>query len=508
MASGVTAWTIGWAARLAKRAVLLLLVVLATVFAVRAIQSESGPPLEPWHTFVPPELTVAEMDATDWAGYLAAEDRAFAAVRAEVTDKLPPSDRVRFNRYFAASPAYPPRFGQDFNRSYVLAPEGPVKGAAVFLHGLTDSPFSLRHVARRYAARGFLCLVIRLPGHGTVPGGLTHVVFDDWRAATRLAMREARTRVGPDLPVHIVGYSNGGALALMHALDALDDPKLVRPDKILLFSPMVGVTAFARFAGLAALPAFFPRFAKAAWLSLIPEFNPFKYNSFPVNAARQSYLLTQALQDAIQRHLQNGRLDGLAPVLSFQSILDHTVSTRALIDALHRHLPDNGSELVLFDINRNSNFEDLLSARSDTAVERLLPPAPRPFRTAVVANRSPATAEVVAREMPAHATAETVRPLTTPYPPEVYSLSHIATPFPLSDGLYGLDPDPADDFGVRLGNVAARGEFGALIVDMSMLVRMSSNPFFPYVLERIEAWLPPAGAPPAAAPPDATGDSR
>jgi hypothetical protein len=41
-----------------------------------------------------------------------------------------------------------------------------------------------------------------------------------------------------------------------------------------------------RLAGLAAI---FPTFAKAAWLSILPEFNPFKYNSFPVNAARQSF---------------------------------------------------------------------------------------------------------------------------------------------------------------------------------------------------------------------------
>ena len=51
---------------------------------------------------------------------------------------------------------------------------------------------------------------------------------------------------------------------------------------------MIGITAFARFAGIAALPALLPAFAKAAWLGILPEFNPFKYNSFPVNGARQS----------------------------------------------------------------------------------------------------------------------------------------------------------------------------------------------------------------------------
>lgn len=477
--------------RTAKIVAVLALAVVATIFVVRAVDSQRGPPLSLWHTFVPPELSRAQLATADLAQYLEAEAAAFAAVRANVTDKLPAPDRVRFDRYFDASPIYPPRFAQDFNRTYVLEPKGEPAGAAVFLHGLTDSPFSHRHLARLYADHGFISIVLRLPGHGTVPGALTKTDYEDWIAATRLAMREARKRVGPEKPAHVIGYSNGGALALMHALDALDDPSLVAPARIVLLSPMVDVTEFARFSGLAGLPAIFPAFAKAAWLNIIPEFNPFKYNSFPVHAARQSFLLTQALQANIERHARSGRLTGLAPVLTFQSVLDHTVSTRAVIQTLHARLDDNGSELVLFDINRSSTFEQLLTRRADTALERLLPPAPRRFRTAVIANATLTSNEVEARETAAGSTQETATPLSLAYPRDVYSLSHVALPFPLSDGLYGLEPDLADAFGIRLGNIAARGEYGALVVGMDMLVRMSSNPFFAYLAQRVEAGLPP-----------------
>ena len=34
--------------------------------------------------------------------------------------------------------------------------------------------------------------------------------------------------------------------------------------------------------------------------------------------------------------------------------------------------------------------------------------------------------------------------------------------------------------------MAMRGERGTLIVPLESLIRMSSNPFFPYMLERIE----------------------
>ncbi|MFG1201247.1 alpha/beta fold hydrolase [Xanthobacter aminoxidans] len=481
--------------RTVKILALLIFAVVATIFVVRAVDSQRGPPLERWHTYHPPEMSRSAMASADLAAYMAAEDKAFAGVKAHVTDKVDPEDRVRFNRYFAASPIYPPGFAQDFNRTYVLQPKGEPAGAAVFLHGLTDSPYSHRHLAQLYADHGFIAIVLRLPGHGTVPGSLTEIGHEDWIAATRLAMREARKRVGPGKPVHIVGYSNGGALALMHALDALDDPALVAPSRIVLMSPMVGVTEFARFAGLAGLPAIFPAFAKAAWLNITPEFNPFKYNSFPVHAARESFALTQVLQANIERHARSGRLTGLAPVLTFQSVLDHTVSARAVIEQLHARLEDNGSELVLVDINRSGQFEDLLNRRADTAISSLLPPAPRRFRTAVIGNAAPGSSATVVRETLADATEETVRPLSALYPDDVYSLSHVAVPFPLSDGLYGLDPDPAEKFGIRLGDIAARGEYGALVVGVEMLVRMSSNPFFPYLEERVAAGLPPARGP-------------
>jgi alpha-beta hydrolase superfamily lysophospholipase len=472
--------------RLLKRATLLIAVVAITLLAVRIYDTQNRRPLELWHTYAPPELSADEIDDADWSRYLAIEQAAFDAVHLEVDEKLDTEDRVPINRYFEGSPVHPANFAQDWNRSYVLEPEGTPVGAVVFLHGLTDAPYSLRHIARRYRAYGYVSVAIRLPGHGTVPSGLAEVEWEDWLAATRLAVREARRRVGPSRPLHLVGFSNGGALAMKYALDALADPQLTRPDRVILISPMIGITAFARFAGLAGLPAILPAFAKAAWLSILPEFNPFKYNSFPVNGARQSWRLTQELQKQLTRQTRNGALGNLPPILTFQSVIDFTVSTRAIISSLYVHLPANGSELVLFDVNRDAKLGPLLRTASDAVLTRLLPAPPRRFRTTIITNASVGSSEVVARVIEAGGDAEQESPLGLTFPPGVFSLSHVALPFPLSDGLYGLEPDPADDFGVQLGTVAARGERGALIVSLDSLLRMSSNPFFPYLLERIE----------------------
>jgi len=190
---------------------------------IRVYDSQRGAPLERWHTFVPHELHAEDLDQADWKRYLEAEEAVFEEVRTEVTQSLDSEERVPANRYFSDSPIYPGHLAQDWNRSFTLEPDGPPVGVVVLLHGLTDSPYSQRHIAQSYRAHGFVAIVPRLPGHGTVPAGLTDIVWEDWTAATRLAVREAKRQVGPGVPLHIVGFSNGGALAMKYALDDNDD---------------------------------------------------------------------------------------------------------------------------------------------------------------------------------------------------------------------------------------------------------------------------------------------
>ncbi len=473
--------------KIIKLLILLVLVSLGTLWAVRAYDAWRSPPPQLWHTFVPRELSIAEMDKADWGEYLARENALFDDVRREVTDKLPLQARTQSNRYYAGSRIYPPGLSHDWNRSYLFEPSGEVVGSVVLLHGLTDTPYSLRHVAKLYTDNGFVAVGIRLPAHGTVPGALSTVTWEEWMAATRLAVREARRRIPADRPLHIVGFSNGGALAMKYALDALEDSTLARPDRVILISPMIGVTRFARFAGLAAVPAFFPPFAKSAWLGIVPEFNPFKYNSFPVNGARQSHRLTSALQQQINRLSQEDVFNRLPPVLTFQSIMDYTVSTAAILQALYAQLPENGSELVLYDINRASNFGPLINAAAEAKLSRLLPVVPQDYDLTIVGNTAPGESETVARRVKAGEQNEEVERLNITYPRNVFSLSHVAIPFPMDDPLYGMTPPKGSEeqYGVNLGTLTARGERGTLILRLDSLFRTSSNPFHDYQMRRI-----------------------
>ncbi len=317
-----------------------------------------------------------------------------------------------------------------------------------------------------------------------------------------------RADVGSSGRVELVGFSNGGALAVNYALDAISDEKQVQVDRIILISPMIGITRFARFAGLAALPAIFPAFYKAAWLGILPEFNPFKYNSFPVHAAVQSFELTRIVQRKIARLGRSGQLNRLPPILTFQSVMDFTVSTPAILNALYAHLPENGSEIVLFDVNRTVKFGPLLRSSADTALSRLLPSRTRNYRTTVITNAEVASGEEVERTVEAGEVTPHDRALGVSYPPGLYSLSHVALPFPMTDSLYGLTPDPAEDFGLHLGTLSPRGERNVLIASLDALLRASSNPFFPYLVDRIEEGIVKPAHPTKATKADAEAAPR
>jgi hypothetical protein len=72
------------------------------------------------------------------------------------------------------------------------------------------------------------------------------------------------------------------------------------------------------------------------------------------------------------------------------------------------------------------------------------------------------------------------------WPEDVYSLTHVALPFPLDDEVYGLESAKVDAGYPHLGRVQILGESGALILPPALLQRLRSNPFYGYIEERIK----------------------
>ena len=219
---------------------------------------------------------------------------------------------------------------------------------------------------------------------------------------------------------------------------------------------------------------------------MLPEYLPFKYTSFPVNAARQTYRLTTALATALQAAADARRIGQLPPILTFQSLVDTTVRSDAVVHELYDRL-DAGSELVLFDVNRQSQITTFFRA----GAEGELPAPPRPYRLTVVTNAASTTLEVVERSTVAGGRQPVVRPLGLAWPPTVFSLTHIALPFPQSDPVFGTGVPGEASTGLRLGALEPRGERQLLIVPVEQFMRLSYNPFYPYLETRLREWLTP-----------------
>jgi hypothetical protein len=61
-------------------------------------------------------------------------------------------------------------------------------------------------------------------------------------------------------------------------------------------------------------------------------------------------------------------------------------------------------------------------------------------------------------------------------------------PFPPGDPLYGGAPREASP-GIRLGQIALRGERGVLQIPASDMLRLRWNPFYPYLESRVLAFV-------------------
>lgn len=463
--------------------------VLGLVACLAALQSCSGPALEPWHTErLEAEFSVSRMDdVTTFDDYLRLEDELFAELERKVYAGTGTGPSYALYRYSAGSAADPQVRRPNWNRSFEL-PAAEPRGGVLLLHGMSDSPYSLRALGEALNRQGYWVVGMRSPGHGTAPSGLKYVTWQDAAAAVRLGVKRLQDKAG-SRPLHLIGYSTGAALALSFALDAREGAATPVPASLVLISPAVRVHAAAALAGFKAGLGNLPGLGHLAWLQVQPEFDPYKYNSFATNAGAQVHHLTQSVSARIAAAAKSGAAVDLPPILVFKSTVDATVLTEAVVDDLLGRLTPKQHELVLFDINRFEVKSALLVSDPAPLTARLMSDAGLPFAVSLVTNESPASTAVVSKRKEAFAgEVARTRPLGLSWPAGVISLSHVALPFPPDDPLYGQRA-PTSDGVLYLGDLAVRGERGVMKIPEDWLFRLRHNPFYDYLETRTVEWL-------------------
>ncbi|MHC4956486.1 MAG: alpha/beta hydrolase [Planctomycetota bacterium] len=440
------------------------------------------PKLDVWHTVHLDAEFTEESEVKSFDDYLALEERLFDQLKSEVLDKVKEGKPSALNRYQRGTRSDPARWPVDWNRTFERAADDP-KAGVLLIHGMSDSPYSLRTQAEKFGAAGAWVVGLRVPGHGTAPSGLVHATYEDMAAAVRLAVRHLRERIG-DRPLYLVGYSNGGALSVHYALTAVEAPELPQVDGIMLMSPAIGVTPAAALAIWQERIGRLLGLDKLKWNSVGPEYDPFKYASFAVNAGNQSYRISMNIQERMSRLREAGKLKGFPKVIAFQSAVDATVSIADLITVLMDQLPEEGHELVIFDVNRMTESSNLLKEDPEPKLRELLADRDLPFTLTVITNESASSRRTVVQRLHTARTEVQKTPLGIDWPIDLFSVSHIALPFPPTDPLYG-NGSGNESPGVHIGQAAMRGERGVLAVSASDMLRIRWNPFHPYVERRM-----------------------
>ena len=463
----------------------LLAAVAILYLWVRA--ARALPDLRGWHLQKPnSEFSVSDAD-DDYRldDYLKQEERVFKELHDLIAGPWVNQVPNAYSRYQWDSVCNPETIvDRNWNRSLILPATAPV-GGVLLLHGLSDSPYSLRKLGQRLHAEGYTVVWLRLPGHGTNPRALADVSWKDWTSAVKIAVRGLRELIPSDAPLILAGYSNGGALSVDYALSAVNDESLPTPDAVVLFSPMIGINPLARITQLYHTVALVSRNQKAQWSSINAEIDPFKYSSWPMNANVQAWAVTQAVERKLAALKKSGRMRELPPILAMQSVVDSSVVVHKLITVLFDHLDSDASELVLFDVNRVDRLSNLLNLSFEQSVVPRLKRTDRPYRLTVLRNINSDSRQLILKSHSHGKTTEQETDLHWPH--SVVSLSHIAVPIPPDDPIYGTEQD--DGNRLSLGSLSMRAEPGALLISNSMFVRCRSNPFYNFMEDRVVDWL-------------------
>lgn len=488
---GASRFTWRWLVRAALLVALLLFAVTAG-FATYAVLML--PPVDPYHTTrLSGEFTAGDARGLDFAGYQAMEAKLFEAEKRAIAEM--PTDAPYYvgSRFDPRGPGLRLAPGQPYNRSTRRTPPR-VKGAALLIHGLSDGPYSMQNLGDLLYARGFEVTIVRLPGHGTLPSGMIGMQYEDWVAAMHVAARDISARLPADLPFYIAGYSTGGSLALSYALDRIApdaDESLRMPTRVIVVSAAVELVQAAALSPILDLFAKIPVRAleKVNWQSIGPEYDPYKFVSFPVNATRQVYRATRHLQRQLLEAEQAGRLAQLSSIIALQSAVDSTTGAHGIATTVFGRLKGAQHRLVLFDVNRHARY-DLVRRPASSALVRSIvdgyASGSRGHSFVLLTNRAPDTDDVELHEFAPGRRDPVVTPTDLSWPPSLVSVGHVSVPFPPNDPLYGYLPGSGANGVPSIGSWMLRGEEGAIVLPLGALGRLRANPFWPVVQQELD----------------------
>ncbi|MEN0066957.1 MAG: alpha/beta fold hydrolase [Myxococcota bacterium] len=218
---------------------------------------------------------------------------------------------------------YFPRFAtMDLDRlrpgcePFVQGPEDADR-SIVLIHGLSDSPFFMRAMAREFAAMGYRVYAPLLEGHGLAAehiGTMPAPAWPVWVDNVAFAIEEAG-RAGRE--VSIGGLSTGGTLAVYAAVQ---EPTRI-DGRVFLFAPALAIAGVADYLfRLPLVSSILGRFDRpGGFVQTEPWGHPYRYTRPAVDAVEQLEQLILAIEGRVPRQ----------PVWAVHSEADQTAAYAA-----------------------------------------------------------------------------------------------------------------------------------------------------------------------------------
>ena len=216
---------------------------------------------------------------------------------------------------------------------------GDTRRGVLLVHGLSDTSYVMKDLAKYLNSQCFLVRSILLPGHGTRPKDLVDVEFSDWIAAVDFGIRSFRGDVDQ---IYIAGFSLGG---LLSANALLDHPDL---KGAVLIAPALGVSN-----PLLTWNSIWLRHIKD-WVDIDPPSEVPRYQSMATNGIAQTYLLGEHFNSQLEKGKQ---ID--IPVMLIQSMEDIAIRPDLNLEVFQENMPHRNSRALLF--SEKPNLEGTIS---------------------------------------------------------------------------------------------------------------------------------------------------
>lgn len=203
------------------------------------------------------------------------------------------------------------------------------RGIALLVHGLSDSAFSMRDMAKAITGACFIARTVLLPGHGTKPGDLLTTRMSHWIETLRYLIGQAANE---HENVVAVGFSLGSLLILTEALQP-DSPVnavvTISPAFFLTTSPWAELTQWLH--------------PIRRWLDTEKPDDAYRYEAIPTIAVAQTIHAKKRFHRTLKHH---GPVS--IPWLLIQSDDDLVVRTADNRQLFERYAENRISESITY----------------------------------------------------------------------------------------------------------------------------------------------------------------